>query len=60
MVVQVDRTPRDGTEEVKRMDPLIAFTAGQVLRLTRLSNHQLRYWDQTGFFWPNSADAPRR
>lgn len=34
-------------------DPLVAFTAEQVRRLTDLSEHQLRYWDKTEFFSPS-------
>jgi uncharacterized protein (DUF433 family) len=39
---------------------IIAFTAEQVSRLTGLSDHQLRYWDDTGFFKPSLADEPKR
>ena len=37
-----------------------AFTADQVKELTGLSNHQLRYWDNTGFFSPKLAHEIRR
>ena len=42
------------------MNSLVAFTAEQVSRLTGLSDHQLRYWDSTGFFRPSLADEPKR
>lgn len=41
-------------------DPLVALTSDQVLRLTGLSEHQLRYWDKTGFFSPSYEGAQRR
>jgi hypothetical protein len=31
---------------------LSAFSSDHVVRLTRLSQSQLRYWDRTGFFRP--------
>ena len=34
------------------MSELVAFTADHVCRLTGLSQHQLRYWDETDFFSP--------
>jgi uncharacterized protein (DUF433 family) len=34
------------------MSELLAFTAEHVARLTGLSERQLRYWDETGFFVP--------
>lgn len=37
-----------------------AFSANHVVRLTGLSNAQLRYWDQTGFFSPRYAAENRR
>ncbi|MGH7778555.1 MAG: DUF433 domain-containing protein [Candidatus Binataceae bacterium] len=37
-----------------------AFSAEHVVRLTRLSHAQLRYWDQTGFFSPRYAAENRR
>jgi uncharacterized protein (DUF433 family) len=42
------------------MPPLTAFTAETVRRLTGLSDRQLRYWDNTGFFVPSFADDNRR
>lgn len=42
------------------MPPLMAFTAETVRRLTGLSDRQLRYWDDTGFFIPSFADENRR
>ncbi|MDQ3512999.1 MAG: DUF433 domain-containing protein [Chloroflexota bacterium] len=42
------------------MPPLMAFTAQTVQRLTGLSDRQLRYWDDTGFFVPTFADENRR
>lgn len=39
---------------------LHAFTAGQVARLTGLSDRQLAYWDRTGFFVPWHAAEDRR
>jgi hypothetical protein len=38
------------------MAELLAFTADHVARLTGLSNRQLRYWDDTGFFAPALLD----
>jgi DNA-binding transcriptional MerR regulator len=35
-----------------------AFTADHVVRLTGLSQAQLRYWDRTGFFKPAYGDSP--
>lgn len=37
-----------------------AFTLEQVARLTGLSEHQLRYWDETGFFRPSYRDEKQR
>src|SRR5947207_3429953 len=43
------------------MTTLLGFSSEQVCRLTALSGHQLRYWDNTGFFSPwRGADEPRR
>jgi DNA-binding transcriptional MerR regulator len=42
------------------MRDLLAFSAEQVCRLTRLSHHQLRYWDSTGFFTPEYAGEGSR
>lgn len=42
------------------MAELLAFTADHVARLTGLSNRQLRYWDQTGFFAPTHLDEHHR
>ncbi len=39
---------------------LHAFTAGQVARLTGLSDRQLAYWNRTGFFVPWHAAEDRR
>jgi len=43
-----------------RSEPLHAFTAQHVSRLTGLSDRQLRYWDGRGFFRPTYADENRR
>jgi uncharacterized protein (DUF433 family)/DNA-binding transcriptional MerR regulator len=37
-----------------------AFTEDSVARLTGLTASQLRYWDKTGFFGPEYADADRK
>ena len=37
-----------------------AFSADQVVRLTRLTTGQLAYWDRTGFFQPHYAADERR
>jgi DNA-binding transcriptional MerR regulator len=37
-----------------------AFTEEQVVRLTALSQRQLRYWDRTGFFRPAFSEENRR
>lgn len=42
------------------MSEMLAFSAQQVCRLTGLSQRQLRYWDQSGFFTPQYADDNRR
>jgi len=42
------------------MAELAAFTADHVCRLTGLSAHQLRYWDQTEFFSPTLLDDFKR
>lgn len=42
------------------MGTLLAFTADQVRGLTGLSDRQLRYWDDSGFFSPAYADQRRR
>jgi DNA-binding transcriptional MerR regulator len=39
---------------------IVAFTAEQVSRLTGLSDRQLRYWDDTGFFKPSLSDERHR
>ncbi len=41
------------------MAPMSAFTAETVRRVTGLSDRQLRYWDDTGFFSPSYADEDR-
>lgn len=42
------------------MNVIVAFTAEQVSQLTGLSDHQLRYWDNTGFFKPSlSAESKK-
>jgi len=38
------------------MSEILAFTADNVCRLTRLSPRQLRYWDTTDFFSPELLD----
>ena len=38
---------------------IVAFTAEHVCKLTGLSMHQLRYWDDTGFFSPTLIDGQR-
>jgi uncharacterized protein (DUF433 family) len=38
---------------------ILAFSAEQVRRLTKLSAGQLTYWDRTGFFHPTYADDAR-
>lgn len=40
--------------------PLALFTAEQVRCLTGLSAHQLRYWDNTGFFSSSYQEGERR
>lgn len=42
------------------MTEMMAFTAEHVCRLTGLSNRQVRYWDDTGFFSPTLIDEHRR
>ena len=42
------------------MPTLLAFTADQVCRLTGLTDRQLRYRDNSGFFSPAYADEERR
>jgi len=39
---------------------ICAFTEDSVARLTGLTESQLRYWDKTGFFAPEYADADRK
>jgi uncharacterized protein (DUF433 family) len=39
---------------------IVAFTADHVRRLTGLSNRQIRYWDDTGFFSPTVIDGNSR
>lgn len=41
------------------MTELRAFTTEHVCRLTRLSTHQVRYWDQTEFFSPTVIEQGR-
>jgi uncharacterized protein (DUF433 family) len=36
-------------------DPLVVFTAAQVMQLTGLSRRQLAYWDKAGFYSPEYA-----
>lgn len=38
---------------------VVAFSADQVSRLTGISPHQLRYWEQTGFFVPERPPRAR-
>jgi uncharacterized protein (DUF433 family) len=40
------------------LSEILAFSAEQVCRLTGLSQRQLRYWDETGFFRPQPSDEP--
>jgi len=42
------------------MTEMMAFTAEHVCRLTGLSNRQVRYWDDTGFFSPTLIDEHSR
>ncbi|HLJ66117.1 MAG TPA: DUF433 domain-containing protein [Chloroflexota bacterium] len=42
------------------MAEIMAFSRDQVRRLTGLSDKQLRYWDDTGFFSPRYAEEDRR
>ncbi|HEY8686270.1 MAG TPA: DUF433 domain-containing protein [Chloroflexota bacterium] len=42
------------------MSELLAFSADQVRRLTGLSERQLRYWDNTGFFSPALGETAAR
>ena len=42
------------------MSDLFAFSAEHVCRVTGLSQRQLAYWDDTGFFRPEYADEDRR
>lgn len=42
------------------MGTILAFTVEQASRLTGLSDRQLRYWDDTGFFNPTYSDVKRR
>lgn len=42
------------------MATILAFTVDQASRLTGLTDRQLRYWDDTGFFTPTYSDAKRR
>jgi hypothetical protein len=42
------------------MTEMAAVTAAHVCRLTCLSNRQVRYWDDTGFFSPTLIDEDRR
>jgi uncharacterized protein (DUF433 family) len=39
---------------------IVAFTSEHICRLTGLSNRQLTYWDDTGFFSPAVVDGHRR
>ncbi len=41
------------------MSDILAFSADHVRRLTGLSERQLRYWDDTGFFRPQFASELR-
>lgn len=41
-------------------DPIRAFSANHVVRLTGLTHAQLRYWDKTEFFRPRYAAENRR
>ncbi len=41
------------------MSEIVAFTAEQVCRLTRLSARQLTYWDKTEFFSPTTIQGQR-
>lgn len=42
------------------MATILASTVEQASRLTGLSDRQLRYWDNTGFFNPTISDVKRR
>ncbi len=42
------------------MATILAFTVEQASRLTGLSDRQLRYWDDTGFFTPTISGVKRR
>jgi DNA-binding transcriptional MerR regulator len=42
------------------VDEVFAFSPEQVCRLTGLSDRQLRYWDETGFFSPAFREEVRR
>ena len=50
---------RDGALDLKvaRVTVLLAFSSEQVSRLTGLSERQLRYWDDTGFFTPSISNT---
>lgn len=50
----------DRGEADSRRDPVVAFTAEQVAQLTGLTERQLRYWDETGFFNPGFEVGRRR
>ena len=43
-----------------QMDELLGFSVERVSRLTGLSVRQLRYWDETGVYFPQFADEDRR
>ncbi len=45
--------------EISFDNPIRAFTADQVCRLTGLPDRRLRYWDATEFFRPESARKRR-
>ncbi|MEA2641645.1 MAG: hypothetical protein QOF51_3039 [Chloroflexota bacterium] len=46
-------------EQRIHMSEIMAFSAEHVCKLTGLSDRQLRYWDETGFFRPQFAEELR-
>lgn len=46
-------------ERLRTSDPMFAFSATQVRKVTGLTDRQLRYWDQTQFFSPTYGEADR-
>jgi DNA-binding transcriptional MerR regulator len=58
-IVQVPSMPAPGSN--MNIDNAVrAFSADHVAKLTELSQRQLRYWDETGFFRPRYASENRR